>query len=246
MLIQDLTGYKMRQHVGHALQARSGAIRTALVRYNSAAQELVPPRQTLEFDEVIEYAFLSDFDLLRDARQDVRERPWATPTGRRAVDEYHHMLRAREEVKRCNNEVQRIATELRDEATFLHHHEELHRHTNPLIAHQITKYRQVRGRFDAHHKRQLKAIAQLDGFTGSIKPGQSLDTGRGGSASVVPNTIPPREDLNGMPLRSQEEDELDAEQEDDEAAAQEAEDMLDILTVAMDKVDIAGRTFSSN
>lgn len=236
----------MRQHVGHALQARSGAIRTALVRYNSAAQELVPPRQTLEFDEVIEYAFLSDFDLLRDARQDVRERPWATPTGRRAVDEYHHMLRAREEVKRCNNEVQRIATELRDEATFLHHHEELHRHTNPLIAHQITKYRQVRGRFDAHHKRQLKAIAQLDGFTGSIKPGQSLDTGRGGSASVVPNTIPPREDLNGMPLRSQEEDELDAEQEDDEAAAQEAEDMLDILTVAMDKVDIAGRTFSSN
>ncbi|KAF7973473.1 hypothetical protein HWV62_15074 [Athelia sp. TMB] len=236
-------GYKQRQHVGQALHARSGAIRNALVHYNTAAQNVVPPRQTLEFNEVIEWAFLSDFDLLRDARQDVRERPWATPTGRRAVDEYFHMLRAREEIIRCNNEARRIATHLRDESTFLHHHEEMHRSTNPLLAHQIAKYRQVRGRFDAHHKRQLQAISRLDGFSGSIELGHSLDIGPGAPASIMLDTIiPVRDTLENLPVRSQEEEELEIEQDDDDEAVQEADDMLDILAVAMDKVNMAGLT----
>ena len=239
-LLGCFSGYKQRQHVGQALHARSGAIRTALVRYNDAAQKVIPPRQTLEFNEVIEWAFLSDFDLLRDARQDVRERPWAMPIGRRAVDDYFHMLRAREEIIRCNNEVQRIATHLRDEARFLHFHEEVHRFTNPLLAHQITRYRQVRGRFDAHHRQQLKAISLLNGFTGSIEPAQSLDTGRGGSASITQNMMVfhPHEDPDNTRMHSQEEEELEVEQEDDEEAVQEAQDMLDILAIAMDKVDL--------
>ncbi|KAF7976958.1 hypothetical protein HWV62_5018 [Athelia sp. TMB] len=236
-------GYKERQHIGQALHARSGAIRTALTRYNDAAQNVTPPRQTLDFNEVIEWAFLSDFDLLRDARQDVRERPWATPIGRRAVNEYFHMLRAREELTRCNNEVRRIATHLRDEAVFLHHQEEMHRSVNPLLAHQIAKYRQVRGRFNAHHRRQLQAIARLDGFSGSIEPGQSLDIGPGAAASIgLGAAIPVCEDLEPVPNRSQEEEELEIEQDDDEEAAQEADDMLDILAVAMDKVVIAAHT----
>jgi len=32
--------------------------------------------------------FLADFDLLRDARQDISQRPWATPAGRLAMDLY--------------------------------------------------------------------------------------------------------------------------------------------------------------
>ena len=223
--------------MGAALGARSATIRTALERYNSAARAIIPPRQTLEFAEVIEYAFLSDFDLLRDARQDVRNRPWATPTGRHAVDEYFKMLRAREEITRCNNEAQRIATHLRDEARFLHHHEELHRHTNPLLAHQIAKYRQIRGRFDMHHKHQLESIVKLDGFSGSIKPSQSMDTARGGAASLAPDTIIlTLERYESEPVHTSEDNELNVEQEDDEAATQEAEDVLDILAVAMDRL----------
>ncbi|EGO30745.1 hypothetical protein SERLADRAFT_432361 [Serpula lacrymans var. lacrymans S7.9] len=60
------TGYALRKHIGKALQARSATIRTALERYNAAAKALSPPRQTLEWKEVVNYTFLSEFNLLRD------------------------------------------------------------------------------------------------------------------------------------------------------------------------------------
>lgn len=64
----QLIGYKQRTHISKALQSRSSTIRSALERYNTAAVALDPPRDTLKWDEVVEYAFLSDFDLLRDTR----------------------------------------------------------------------------------------------------------------------------------------------------------------------------------
>lgn len=73
------TGYKLRTHISKSLQSRSQAIRTALERYNAAANAMKPRRQNLSWDQVVEYAFLADFDLLRDSRQDVRTRPWAQP-----------------------------------------------------------------------------------------------------------------------------------------------------------------------
>ncbi|KZP05529.1 hypothetical protein FIBSPDRAFT_673874, partial [Athelia psychrophila] len=60
------TGYKMRKHISKALQSRSQAICTALERYNTAARALSPPRQQLEWSDVVDYAFLADFDILRD------------------------------------------------------------------------------------------------------------------------------------------------------------------------------------
>ncbi|KAK0441211.1 uncharacterized protein EV420DRAFT_1769035 [Desarmillaria tabescens] len=68
------TGYKMRKHIGKALKARSQAIRTALTQYNVAAATLIPPRPLLKWERVVEYAFLADFDLLRDVRKDMSER----------------------------------------------------------------------------------------------------------------------------------------------------------------------------
>jgi hypothetical protein len=88
------SGYKLRKHIGRVLQACSAAIRTALDRYNTAACALSPPRPSLSWDEVVEYAFLSDFDLLRDARQDVSQHAWATPAGCLAMDTYFKMQHA--------------------------------------------------------------------------------------------------------------------------------------------------------
>lgn len=61
----------MRKHIGKALQTRSAAIHTALDHYNTAALAVTPPCLTLKWEEVVEYVFLSDFDLLRDAQQDI-------------------------------------------------------------------------------------------------------------------------------------------------------------------------------
>jgi hypothetical protein len=58
----------------------------------------------LKWDEVVEYAFLADFDLLWDARQDISQHPWAMPATRHATDLYFKMCRAKEEIQHVNNE----------------------------------------------------------------------------------------------------------------------------------------------
>ncbi|KAJ3833253.1 hypothetical protein F5878DRAFT_654388 [Lentinula raphanica] len=110
-LNMSCTGYKLRKHIANALKTRSQAIRTAVNTYNDAASELNRP--TLTWDEVLDYTFLSDFDLLREARRDVRSEPWAQPAGRLALDQYYKLtyiqLKAKEiqkygwERARCND-----------------------------------------------------------------------------------------------------------------------------------------------
>ncbi|KAJ7603085.1 hypothetical protein B0H17DRAFT_1222587 [Mycena rosella] len=58
------TGYKMHGHIAKVLQAHSGAVKNAIHRYNVAALSLEPPAPQLSWEEVVEYAFLADFDLL--------------------------------------------------------------------------------------------------------------------------------------------------------------------------------------
>lgn len=237
-LIKYLPGYKRRRHLGQALTTRSAAIRTAVERYNVAALALSPPREILDIKEVVEYAFLADFDLLRDTRQDVRERPWATPVGRTAMDQYFKLLRAPEEIVRCNNEIRRIVTQLRDEEDYLKHHEERVRVTDPILAHQITIHRNIRGRFAAHHHQRLSDIAGLTGFSGCLQPGTGLDMGPGGSASWRPSATnntglaAPTPVGRGL-APTNEEAELEGEQEDDEDQAEDDEDEADLLAVIM-------------
>lgn len=169
------TGYKMRKHIAKALQARSQAIRTALERYNAAALSLSPPRPKLSWDQVVEYAFLADFDLLRDTREDVRERPWARPANRVLMDQHFKILRAREEIKRLNVEIKRVITHIQDEENYLLDQEEKIHTTDPILAYHVGDYRIQRTRFSSLHLSRFSKLSQLPGFTGSIIPGTSLD-----------------------------------------------------------------------
>ena len=67
------TGYKLRKHIAKALKAHSQAIRNALDRYNTAATHLSPPWSALSWDDVVQYAFLADFDLLQETYENVHE-----------------------------------------------------------------------------------------------------------------------------------------------------------------------------
>ncbi|KAJ7284754.1 hypothetical protein C8J57DRAFT_1432084 [Mycena rebaudengoi] len=101
------TGYKMRKRISKALQTQSKAIRTALKNYNNAASALDPPARTLEWDEVVDYTFLADFDLLRGGIQSNDLQPWATPAARVVLDSYFRIEWAKEEVLRLNIEIRR-------------------------------------------------------------------------------------------------------------------------------------------
>jgi hypothetical protein len=147
------------------LKSRSAAIRTALTKYNEAAADLFPPRSPLSWEEIVEYAFLADFDLLRDTREDIRQRPWATPAARLAMDSYFKLLRAEEEILRLNVEVRRFATFIRDENQYLHTMEQQN-HSQQTLAFQIRMKRMEMGRYDALHMKIINQITKLAGYTG--------------------------------------------------------------------------------
>jgi hypothetical protein len=175
----------MRKHIAKALQARSKAVRNAIDRYNSAASLLDPPMAHLTWEQVVEYAFLADFDILRDTRAEIQSRPWTRPAYRLAMDRYFKILRAREEIRRLNVEIPRVVTWIRDENRVLRRKEaelssaegktEEEADADQGMAVQVRLYRERRGRFDDTHMRRFWALAKTPGFTGSVMPGVSLE-----------------------------------------------------------------------
>ncbi|KAJ7813916.1 hypothetical protein B0H13DRAFT_2382094 [Mycena leptocephala] len=153
--------------------------------YNTAAGLLDPPMPHLSWEQVVEYAFLADFDILRDTRAEVQSRSWTRPAYRLAMDRYFRILRAREEIKRLNVEIPRVVTWIRDEYKALHRKEqelevevgktEEEVEADRGLALQVRRYRERRGRFDDSHMRRFWALAKEPGFTGSLVPGKALE-----------------------------------------------------------------------
>jgi hypothetical protein len=165
----------MHKHIANALKTRSRAIRTSLNRYNIAATALVPPQQLLDWEQVVEYAFLSDFDLLWDTWQDICSRPWATPAARFAMDQCFKLHHAKEEIKQLNIEIWWFATYMRDEDAYLRLKESSIVLSNPPLANQIMIYRMKRGHFNVHHTDILRKIYVLKGFTSTWELGTCLE-----------------------------------------------------------------------
>jgi len=209
-------GYKLHKHIGNALKARSKAVRTALQNYNVAAQALVPPRAPLSWDDIVEYAFLADFDLLSDTRSDVRLKIWAKPASRVLMDQYFKMERAREEIAQLNVEIPRLTTYIRDEEVFLLQHEELLLESDPPLSCQLRLRRLKLIRSNDLHIHRLQKLASFPGFCGTIAPGTALD------ATIQQPDNHERPTLQEHAREDDNEDDEDEEQ-DEEAAAEAAD-----------------------
>ncbi|KAJ7803384.1 hypothetical protein B0H14DRAFT_3091989 [Mycena olivaceomarginata] len=163
---QSGTGYKMRSHIAKALQARSKAIRNAIERYNKVALSMEPPMPTLDWDQVVNYGFLGDFDLLRDTTDSISSRPWTRRSYRLAMDSYFKILRAREEIQRLNIEIKRVVTWIDNEDRFLRKKEEELKETDPFSLFRL-------GRFDVRHGRL--SIAMSEGRAMDVDEGDEVD-----------------------------------------------------------------------
>lgn len=128
----------------------------------------------LQWDDVVQYAILSDFDLLRCARQDIREKAWANPTNRLLCDRYFKIERAHEEIKRLHIEIRRVVTYIRNEGQFLAEQEKLLRNSHPELAHQVACYRQERGRSNDIHIRRFEKLSLSPSFSGTLNPGTAI------------------------------------------------------------------------
>ncbi|KAJ3572909.1 hypothetical protein NP233_g2769 [Leucocoprinus birnbaumii] len=162
-------------HIGKALQSRSQAIRTALQQFNTAAKKLKPPRETLKWETVVDYAFLSEFNILADTRQDVRAKTWTRPAVRTLMDEYFKMERAREEIARLNIEIPRLVTYIRDEEGFLASMEQHLKPDHPEISHQISLRRRRFKQTKRSHLERLQSLLDKGGFTGSLSAGMAIE-----------------------------------------------------------------------
>ncbi|KAJ3978297.1 hypothetical protein F5890DRAFT_1604152, partial [Lentinula detonsa] len=109
------TGYKMRQHIGDAMKKRSKAILSALEEYNACAASLKPPRKLLDWDDILNYTYLSEFNFLRESRADILDKPWAKPAVREAMSELFKLIRAGEEIDRLHVEIKRLLTYMKEE-----------------------------------------------------------------------------------------------------------------------------------
>jgi hypothetical protein len=89
----------MWSHITKALQAQSKAIRNVIERYNMVALSMEPLMPTLDWDQVVNYGFLGEFNLLRDTTDSISSRPWTCQSYRLAMDSYFKILRAREEIQ---------------------------------------------------------------------------------------------------------------------------------------------------
>ncbi|KAJ7772489.1 hypothetical protein B0H16DRAFT_1235981, partial [Mycena metata] len=119
----------------------------------------------LSWEQIVDFAFLADFDLLRDGREDIRDELWAQPAGRVAMDQHFKLLRADEEITRLNLEIPRLVTHMRDEDAFLIYQERrLVREGNPALAHQVGVHRMERGRFNRLHMERLVKLSKEPGF----------------------------------------------------------------------------------
>jgi hypothetical protein len=194
----------------------------------------------LKWEEVVEYAFLADFDLLRDTRADVSQQPWSSAAACSAMDLYFKMCRAREEIQRLNVEVRRLVTYIRDEDKYLRMCEDQLKVTSPAIALQIAMHRNTRGRFNSRHLRRLHDISKLPGFSGTIVPGISTNTSPGESCSIpnaqVPSQLLTRHDRFDRlsTVYPDTPDDLEEEEQAEEVEEEASKSLQDVLRVADD------------
>ncbi|KAJ3499863.1 hypothetical protein NLJ89_g10044 [Agrocybe chaxingu] len=183
---QNGVGYKLREKISKSLKTRATAIQSALKVYNEAAGGLDPPRAPLTWESVMNAATIADFDLLRDARQDICTLDWAQPANREGMVLYFGLQRAKEEIRRLNIEIRRLLTFLYDD--HVDHYRAIAENIilRPDLAHEISLRWEYRQRIHERIVKRLLLTSRLKGFTGSLFHGR-----REGRDPALNEGIPP-------------------------------------------------------
>jgi hypothetical protein len=213
-------------------------VKNAIMKYNEIAESMTPPKPTLSWDEVVEYAFLADFDLLREGREDICGELWVQPAGRAAMDQHFKLLHADEEVVRLNIEIRRLVTYMVDEEVFLRREEDcLRGEGKERLAIQAGLLRMEHERFTALHMSRLVKLSKVPGFTGSILPDVSICRERhtpvvrdSDTNMHAPSLLPPPEDDGATAPPDDDDTDVDSDDED----GMMAEAFMNIVRISRD------------
>lgn len=135
-----------------------------LNEYNKQADHLGWP--VLDFQQVIEYSFLSDFELLHHMHSDITQQPWAQPLIHNAMISWMKTEHVKEEIKHLNIEAWCLKTYILD-SSFAQQHTIQHLcQTDPALAAELQECHDTQSSIGALLSQQLHKMECLSGFTG--------------------------------------------------------------------------------
>ncbi|KAG1845645.1 hypothetical protein F4604DRAFT_1936793 [Suillus subluteus] len=144
------TGYKMRKYISKAITRRSAAIRTALEKYNKLAPLQNPPRPVLDYSEIVGYASLGEFSLLKHSRHDILTKPWTVSTNREMATKYFKLSWVKDEDRTISEAIDSL----------------LANDPESLLVAELQIYYAKRHRINNIHRKRLQRIYTLNQYTG--------------------------------------------------------------------------------
>lgn len=181
---------------------------------------------------MVEYAFLSEFDILAETRDDVRQKSWARPAARTLMDQFFRLDRAKEELDRLNVEIPRLITFIQDEEDFLRMAERELKVQDPAIAYQVSLRRHRFELANRDHLRRLQKLQKMTGFTGSLRIGKATEHIAGSWKSQIQQGDD-NQGIEGVVLEQLDEETTQAleEEEDDEKEEELRKDLETVMCV---------------
>ncbi|KAJ7098402.1 hypothetical protein C8R44DRAFT_642757 [Mycena epipterygia] len=145
----------------------------------------------MTWEQVVNYVFLSDFDLLCDGHKDIQEQPWVKLAGQIAMDMYFKMEHADKEISYLNLEIPCLFTYMCDKEVFLWWEARIVADGREALVHQVFYYRMHQGRFNDEHICHLFKLMKMPSFTASMAYGIPINKEclQGHSMSPASTTI---------------------------------------------------------
>lgn len=137
-------------------------------KYNKLAPLQNPPRPVLDYSEVVGYASLGEFSLLKYSRHDILAKPWSIPANREMAMKYFKLVRSREEIIRLNVEIKRLQSwvEHEDQSILKAINSLFADDQNSLLIDELKAFYAKCCRINDKHCKILQKIYVLDGYTG--------------------------------------------------------------------------------
>ena len=122
-----------------ALKQQGKMIRVALDKYNKLAIQMNLHAPTLDWKNIVNYTFVSEFEILQHSYShvDLASHPWMLPANREIASCYFKVVHAWEEIHRLNIEICRLYTALHDKENYLLKTSDSLIHTDPNLAAEI-------------------------------------------------------------------------------------------------------------
>ena len=163
-----LLGYKVCELISCALKTQGKAICTVLNKYKNIALKMDPPALILQWRYLMEYSFISEFELLKHAHshRNITTEPWALPLNHEMALKHHKINWAHEEMHKIHYEAPWLHTSICNKhILYTQHIDHLHE-SNPSLAFTLKRIWAVWWHVNNTHMKHLNALERLDGYAG--------------------------------------------------------------------------------